>query len=34
MIIPFCPPDIEKRRRKAGKLPGIKINGGRIRNPI
>jgi hypothetical protein len=25
--------DIEKRR-KAGKLPGVKIDGGRIRNPV
>jgi hypothetical protein len=30
----ICPPDIEKRRKKPGKLPRIKINGGRIRNSV
>jgi hypothetical protein len=34
MIIPFCPPDIEKGRRKTGKLLGVKIDSGRVKNPI
>jgi hypothetical protein len=34
MIVPFCPPDVEKGRRKTGKLPRVQINGSRIRNPI
>jgi hypothetical protein len=34
MIAPFRPPDVEERGRKARKLPGIKIVGGRIRNTV
>jgi hypothetical protein len=28
------PPDVEKGRRKTRKLPGVQIDGSRIRNPI
>jgi hypothetical protein len=34
MIIPFCLPDIEKRRRKTGESPRVEIDGRRVRNPI
>jgi hypothetical protein len=34
MIIPFCPPDVEKERRKTGELPRVKINSSRVKNPI
>jgi hypothetical protein len=34
MIIPFCPPNVEKRRRKARESPKVKIDGRRVRNPI
>jgi hypothetical protein len=32
--IPFCPPDVEKGRRKTRELLGVKIDSGRVRNPI
>jgi hypothetical protein len=34
MIAPFCPPDIEKRRREARESPRIKIDDSRVKNPI
>jgi hypothetical protein len=34
MIILFCPPDVEKRRRKTEESPRIKINGRRVKDPI
>jgi hypothetical protein len=34
VIIPFCPPDVEKERRKTGESPRIKIDGRRVRDPI
>jgi hypothetical protein len=34
VIIPFCPPDVEKVGRKNGELLGDKIDSGRIRNPV
>jgi hypothetical protein len=34
IITPFCPPNIEKGGRKAKKSPRIKINSGRIRDPV
>jgi hypothetical protein len=34
MIIPFCPPDVEKGRRKTGESPRVKIYGRRFRDPI
>jgi hypothetical protein len=34
VIIPFCPPDVEKVGRKTGELLGDKIDSGRIRNPV
>jgi hypothetical protein len=34
MIIPLCPPDVEKGKRKTRELAGVKVDSSRIRNSI